>query len=54
MTGPITTFPRRVSSGTAPGAAARPRAARACLRHCRASKVIGAEAVSPARPVLIA
>ena len=27
---------------------------RTCRRHCRASKVIGAEAVRPAKPALIA
>ena len=54
MTGPITTFPRRASRGTVPGAAARPRAARTWRRHCRVSKVIGAEAVCPARPVVMA
>jgi len=44
----------RASSGTAPGASVRPRAVRACRFHCRRSKVIGAEAVMPARPVVMA
>ncbi len=35
MTGPINTLPL-ASRGTVPGAAARPRAARTCLRHRRA------------------
>ena len=54
MTGPITTWPPRVRRGTVPGAAARPRAARTWRRHCRVSNSIGAEAVIPARPVVMA
>ena len=41
-------------SGTAPGAAVRPLAARTCRFHCRASKVIGADAIRPPIPLLMA
>ena len=44
----------RASSGTAPGAWVRPLAVRTCLRHCLRSKVIGAEAVIPPRPAVMA
>ena len=54
MVPPTGIFPPRASSGTAPGASVSPRAVRTCCFHCRASKVIGAEAVMPPRPVVMA
>ena len=46
--------PPRPSSGTAPGAPVTLLAVRTWRRHCRASKIIGAEAVMPPRPVVMA
>ena len=46
-------FPR-ASRGTAPGARVRPRAVRTCRFHCRASKVMEAEAMTPASPAVTA
>ncbi len=54
MVPPTGIFPPVARSGTAPGAAVRPLAVRTCLRHCRTSKVIGAEASQPPIPVLSA
>ena len=54
MVPPTGMFPPRASSGTAPGALVRPRAVRACRFHCRASKMIGADAVMPPSPVVMA
>ena len=42
------------SSGTLPGAAVRPLAARTWRFHCRASNVMGAEASQPPIPVVSA
>ena len=44
----------RASSGTAPGAWVRPRAVRTWRFHWRASKVIGAEAILPPSPAVMA
>ena len=44
----------RVSSGTLPGAAVRPRAVRTWRFHWRASNVIGAEASQPPIPAVTA
>ena len=54
MVPPTGIRPPRPSSGTAPGAAVRPRAVRTCRFHWRASKVIGAVAMIPPSPVVIA
>jgi len=54
MVPPTGIRPPRPSSGTAPGAAVRPRAVRTCRRHWRASKVIGAVAMIPPSPVVMA
>ncbi len=54
MVPPTGIIPRRASSGTAPGAAHLPLAARTWRRHCRASKVIGADASQPPIPVVSA
>ncbi len=54
MVPPTGICPPRASSGTAPGAAVGPRAVRIWRFHCRASKVIGAVAVRPPRPVVMA
>src|ERR1019366_6889798 len=51
---PTGSRPPEASRGTAPGAALRPRAVRTRRFHCRVSKVIGAEAVRPFRPVVMA
>ena len=52
---PTCTSPAPVTiSGTAPGALVRPRAVRAWRFHWRASKMIGADAVMPPRPVVMA
>ena len=50
MVPPTGMRPRRDSSGTEPGAAVRPSAARTCLLHCRVLKVTGAEAIHPPIP----
>ena len=54
MVPPTGIRPPRASSGTAPGASARPWAVRTCRFHCRLSKMIGAEAVIPLSPVVTA
>jgi hypothetical protein len=54
MVPPTGICPPRASSGTAPGALVRPVAVRICRFHCRASKVIEAEAMIPLRPLLMA
>ncbi len=54
MVPPTGIFPPLASSGTAPGASVRPLAVRTWCFHCRVSKVIGAEAVIPARPAVMA
>ncbi len=47
---PIGMVRRRVSSGTEPGASVTPLAVRTCRRHCRLSKVTGAEDRRPPIP----
>jgi len=54
MVPPTGIFPPRASSGTAPGASVSPLAVRTCRFHCLRSKVIGAEAVMPPSPVVMA
>jgi len=54
MVPPTGIFPPRPSSGTAPGAAVSPLAVRTWRFHWRASKVIGAEAVIPPSPAVMA
>ncbi len=54
MVPPTGIRPPRASSGTAPGAAVRLLAVATWRRHWRVSKVIGAEAVIPPSPEVIA
>jgi len=54
MVPPTPILPPLASSGTAPGASVRPLAVRTCRFHCRASNAIGAEAMIPASPAVIA
>ena len=54
MVPPTGICPPLASSGTAPGALVRPRAVRAWRFHWRASKTIGAVALRPPRPVVMA
>jgi hypothetical protein len=54
MVPPAGIRPPEVISGTAPGAAIRPLAVHTCRRHCRASKVAGAEASQPRIPLVTA
>jgi hypothetical protein len=54
MVPPTGIFPPRARSGTAPGASVMPLAVRTCRFHCRASNVIGAEAMIPPSPALTA
>jgi hypothetical protein len=54
MVPPTGIRPPRASSGTAPGAAVRLLAVRTWRRHWRASNRIGAVAMIPPSPVLIA
>ena len=54
MVAPTGIFCPRRASGTAAGAPVRALAVRTCRFHCRRSKVIGADAVIPASPVVMA